>query len=521
MKIIILIFNLIWLLTQQALSNNVQVSNVRLTGQDTAGNFTMVEFDISWENSWRYSGGPANWDAAWVFVKYRVGTGGDWNHVWLNNTGHITCGNAMITNGFLSPELPYNSSTNPSLGVFLYRSAAGTGTFSCQDVQLRWNYSSNSVSDNAQVDIRVFAIEMVHIPQGSFYVGAGGSERGKFYTYPDTLVPYHITSEAAITVGNSTGNLYYASGYSAGDQGGPIPAPFPKGFKAFYAMKYEISQQAYAEFLNTLTRQQQQRRVSSNISGTSVASRYVMSNSTGPINRSYIKCFATLPPPPGRVYFYCDYNNNEIGGEEGDGQNVACNYLSFNDVGAYLDWSALRPMSEFEFEKSGRGSQFPSPNEFAWGNSDAYLHTGLNNFSLSTEIPIGPTSNIASSASNGPLRVGSFARTYSDRTISGAGYYGCMDISSNLYERGIISVGHPDGRIYEGKHGNGKLNVEGEYDVNTWPNAVAGNAPGSGFRGGSWNNEIIRSRLSDRQDAAYSDYNRYAVTGGRGVRTVQ
>lgn len=38
--------------------NNIQVTNVRLTGQNTTDDFTMVEIDISWENSWRYANGP-------------------------------------------------------------------------------------------------------------------------------------------------------------------------------------------------------------------------------------------------------------------------------------------------------------------------------------------------------------------------------------------------------------------------------------------------------------------------------
>src|SRR5688500_16641042 len=117
MKTISQIFILFILFCHEASGNNVQVSNVRLTGQNTTDNFTMVEFDITWENSWRYSGGPTNWDAAWVFVKYRVGTGGDWQHAWLNNTGHNSCSNSSNTPGLLSPSLPFHVTTNPALGI--------------------------------------------------------------------------------------------------------------------------------------------------------------------------------------------------------------------------------------------------------------------------------------------------------------------------------------------------------------------------------------------------------------------
>src|SRR5688572_23945751 len=104
-------------ITQLAIGNNVQVSNVRLTGQNTTDDFTMVEFDISWENSWRYSNGPANWDAVWLFVKYKIGSGGAWQHAWLNNTGHVSCASTTITNGLLTPGVPFNSTTNPVVGT--------------------------------------------------------------------------------------------------------------------------------------------------------------------------------------------------------------------------------------------------------------------------------------------------------------------------------------------------------------------------------------------------------------------
>ena len=60
-------------------ANNIEVSHVGLASQNTGNQTTQVEFDLSWENSWRISVGPANWDAAWVFVKYRI-NGDLWQH---------------------------------------------------------------------------------------------------------------------------------------------------------------------------------------------------------------------------------------------------------------------------------------------------------------------------------------------------------------------------------------------------------------------------------------------------------
>ncbi len=250
-----------------------------------------------------------------------------------------------------------------------------------------------------------------------------------FYKYPNSTVPYLISGEGAITIGTSTDNLFYNnSSGNSGDQGGPVPAQFPKGFQAFYAMKYEISQQGYTDFLNTLTRLQQISRVNSSINTSYVANRWVMSNTSSQEWRSYIKCHTNIPPYPGPVEFLVDQNDNYIQNEESDGQYVACGFLNYGDVSAYLDWSGLRLMTEFEFEKCGRGIGLPVPNEFAWGSNVYYAHTGVNNFGMATETPIDPISNVAFNSNGGPLRVGIFARSNSNRSNAGSGYHGRMEL---------------------------------------------------------------------------------------------
>ena len=69
-----------------AYANNITVSNVSLTGQNTTSDFILVEFDVSWDNSWKVNSGPSNWDAAWIFVKYRLKTQNTWHHAKLNYT---------------------------------------------------------------------------------------------------------------------------------------------------------------------------------------------------------------------------------------------------------------------------------------------------------------------------------------------------------------------------------------------------------------------------------------------------
>jgi hypothetical protein len=103
-------------------------------------------------------------------------------------------------------------------GAFVYRSGDGTGDVNWSDVQLRWNYRDDGVDDNALVDVQVFAIEMVQVPESDFSLGTGfnGTEIDEFYTLAQIgpfflRQPYRVTSEAAITISNVAGSLYYDS----------------------------------------------------------------------------------------------------------------------------------------------------------------------------------------------------------------------------------------------------------------------------------------------------------------------
>lgn len=322
-----------------------------------------------------------------------------------------------------------------------------------------------------------------------------------------------------ITVGTTNGNLYYNAipPNDGGDQSGPVPAAFPKGFGAYYAMKYEISQKAYVDFLNTLTRQQQISRVDTDLSGISITNKFVMTITSSPVYRNGISCRPALPPPPGPVEFFCDLNNNGVGNESADGLGIACNFLSYGDVAAYLDWAALRLMTVFEFEKCGRGIAAPVPNEHAWGNNVIFEETGLSNAGHADEVPIDPYANVAGPSSNGPLRNGAFARPFSTRTTSGAGYYGCLELTGNVFER-CVTISNPAGRSYTGIHGNGILTSGGDHDVSNWPSATTG--IGNCLHGGTWEYSTNR-RISDRALSGYSNESPLNDRGGRGVRTAE
>ena len=499
-NVLLLLFSIVLGFSQIAYSNNIQIANVTLTGQNTTSDFTMVQFDLTWENSWRVNSGPSNWDAAWVFVKYRVGSG-PWLHAFLDNSGHNTGSGtaASIAPGLLNTANAFNATTNPAMGAFVHRSGNGAGTFTQTGLQLRWNYGANGIADGDAVDIKVFAVEMVYVPSGSFQVGDGTttSVQGQFRN-GSTNTPLTISSENALTLGGTTnGNL--ANNNNAGMASADdfnntttqtLPAAFPKGFNAFYCMKYEISQQQYVDFLNTLTQTQATAR-----KHTGSSNRYAITGST-------VGNYATNHP------------------------FVACNFLSWMDGVAYLDWSGLRPMTELEFEKACRGTLTPLANEFAWGTTSITGATGISNSGANNEVASNAGANAVfnnNASVQGPLRVGSFATGTSTREQAGASYYGIMDLSGNLWER-TVSVGNATGRNFTAPiHGNGLLTNDGFCDISTWPgfvtNKVSG-ATGAGFRGGAWDFTSFSLRASDRLSASFVFTARLNDYGFRAVRSV-
>lgn len=486
-------------LTISLSANNIQVANISLTGQNTAAQTTDVQFDLSWENSWRISIGPANWDAAWVFVKYRV-NGATWRHATLSVSGHVAASGSTV------------DVTSDLVGAFIYRSADGSGDLDLQDLKLRWNYGEDGVDDNALVDVQVFAIEMVNVPQGEFSVGAprfgGGDMNGEFYTLSISSPfvirsPYQISNENAITVASSAGNLYYNNEEGLGEAGigdqlGPIPASFPKGFAAFYSMKYETTQDQWVSFFNTLTDTQK-----ANLDVTGALGK----NSDMVISRNSI----SWP---------------DAGNATTTTPDLPLNYVAAEMILPYLDWAGLRPMTELEYEKSCRGPLDPVSGELAWGNGNFHNVTyNYENLDTPNEIITNPgegTGNavmvITAGTPSGPKRSGIFAASASNnnREETGGSYYGIMELTGNLYER-IITVGNPEGRAFTGGHGDGTITNGGTANVTGWPTG----ALGIGYKGGSFANNIPFIMVSDRTDAANEITAGNTRLGFRGGRTAE
>ncbi len=528
------------------LANNILVQNSKLVPHSNSS--SLVEFDLSWENSWRVSDlgdGVGNWDAAWVFVKYRVplSEGGDglWNHAWLStDNNHHSVKNengvaATITIG--TTDIEFNGSTAPrGMGAFVHRSEYGHGNINWQGVSLQWNFAEQGHNIADLVDIKIFAIEMVYVAEGAFYVGSGVLTSGNFKD-GTTNNPFLISSEDPLEIGNEVGKLWGSStsGNNTIGSEGTLAAAYPKGFTAFYMMKYSISQQQYVDFLNTLTRAQQDSRTGTNLAAgvTSVTNRYVMSNSSTMEWRNGIRCDATIPANS-PITFYCDLNNNDTPSEADDGQWIACNWLSWPDGAAYTDWAGLRPMTELEYEKAARGLATPVANEYAWGTATvASSDYTLGNAGTASE---GINANYSTTAGNaiynltrgsigGPLRVGIFAAhgSNSGRITAGASYWGIMELSGNVGEF-AVSVGHNTGRNFTGLHGDGTLSAAGHANVTAWPglwvwDGGVTRAWGIGQRGGGFGSADTRIRVSDRFSSQNSIY--YLRGGGQGLRAVR
>ncbi len=528
---IVVLFLALWVLpmafTAPALANNLNISNVRLVNQDTVNNTWDVQFDISWDNSWYDTGAPsltANWDAAWIFVKFSkatAGVWGDWTQTSLLNTGSVAASGAQITFGQTGAVYK---------GIFIYRDAAGSGSVSWSGNKIRWNYGADGVADNDEVQVRVFGIEMVYIPTGTFYAGDYATSAGSFKRGSADTDPWVISSENTINVtGAVSGGYYFVStGGSYDNATGSsftIPLAYPKGYQAFYIMKYEVSQGQYRDFLNTLTRTQQNNRTQAR-----TANVYVMTNTANVNYRSGIRAPSSIPS--GVITFGCDLEaitaNNTTAGdgtfnESNDGEWLAANYLNWPDGAAYADWACLRPMSELEFEKAARGGQAATAGEYAWGNTTLEAATtSLTNSGQASEVVNQGNMNYTTSSPDGPYRVGVFSDAGASRQNAGASYFGVMDLSGSVWEP-EPTVGSQYGRPFAGTHGDGVLTSDGFADNSDWPYNTSGKVdsyPGMGVRGGSWYDAATYARTSDRSYAgAGIDTSRRLNTGFRGVRT--
>jgi formylglycine-generating enzyme required for sulfatase activity len=561
-----------------------------------AGNLAEVTFDVTWDHSFRYADGPANWDALWVFIKYsahptkgntlaftealgdaldrgdvdgamaaldagdraallgrmgsrphiqakvvpiqkgtlwllevtprggggvaqafeleritwqsqvylRVSSAGNWNHA------RVDAGSALT-----SDQLVVEVAADHT-GAFLYRgpgNLTARGTLApavFQGVKLQLGLGEIDMSSfDGELKVWPFGLEMVYVSGGPFALGdpaplSGSAPANCFYDATQTEArdaTYRVVSEAPIPVGTPATTpgeahlLWYDNDDDPGgfgDQAGPVPAAFPKGYQPFYLMKRQVTQGQYADFLNTLygTYAQGVRHP--------YTAEGVFRGTLHICNEEYYTRVAIRP-------------------------DRACNFLCWADGIAFAAWAGLRPMTELEYEKACRGPASPRHGEYAWGSTTV----------VPAQVIVGPEDgretvtgncNIASSSSPfsggdgglGPVRDDAFAAlgrpdsgtlyaavatfevtagadpaavsSLTARETTGSSYYGVAALTGNLWEL-CVTAGNPLGRAFTGDHGQGLLTRYGEAPTAdqghelSWPGPTA---YGYAWRGGSW-----------------------------------
>jgi len=435
-------------------ANDIQVKHVSFN-KDTH----IVSFDLSWQNSWR---NQKNYDAAWVFVKF-VDPDGNYTHGKL--------GQGILTiNGINGSKANY-AVPSDKIGIFIEPAGSFRGNVNWH-VQLTLDSSTvEGLPENAT--IRVFAIEMVYIPDGSFYIGATEQEAVDYASFYESDAsgnpagPYLISSEDhVIKVSPTAGDLFYKTGNSPyrGDHTGTVPASFPKGYQAFYIMKYEMTQGLYAEFLNAISPQ----------------------------------LAAALTPQTSEGYY-----EKKGGIRFSDGKYTAdtydrpANFITWDDGATFADWAGLRPMTELEYTKAARGTVTPFVHEFPWGTDD----TGR----LKRKVTLDDELVFVDGISETDLNE-------QNRPVYGASYYWVMDLAGSLWEK-CVTVGDEIGRNYLGTHGDGVLSGEGTATNADWPKGISEEG-GYGYRGGGYYYHGMKiSDFNPHSPTSYRPYGSWA--GGK------
>lgn len=557
------------------------VSGVKVVDQDEGANTAKIMFNLTNESGVGETGG----DWVWIFAKYSkdpgVGTR-TWGHCSIATSGHTAGGAATI------------SVPSDKKGAFI--EGSGTG------MKLVWEYGTDGLTDadvkDADFLIRIFVIDMIKVPGGSFELGEapGGGQYGcgdisatihcnfcvywespqcSFGQYPASnwyqspgaffgaslydsccgsagvlvRTAFTVSSESSVNIGYmdaggtgswATGELIYENGVG-GDGDGSLTGSFPKGYASFYFMEHELSQGQYRDFLNTLTRTQQDARVhpDADISGDVITNTFVMSNTSSISERNTIRAPASGNGTTAPVVFGCDLDGDGVFDESDDGEWIAMNYLSPGDLLAYADWAGLRPMTELEYEKAGRGSRSAVHPQYPWGDGSSTNDPLEPNTDFSTHCESGGHSalydggtvdELVDSNCDGsedydfminwndqpgyPLRSGAFygEGRYFQGPATPEGYYGGYDLSGNVQEM-VVSVGMSAGRSFDGTHGDGALTAGGEWTNENWSSS------GLGLRGGGYaDTTTTYFRFGDRSSMG-SAATRSSQTGGRLART--
>lgn len=474
-------------------ANNIRIQRIWLSDTNRTAQTVSVNLNLSWEHSWRDS---INWDAAWVFFKFREPKDSiwRWRHGNLSKTGN----NAGTSTTAMKVVVP-----DDLKGAFYYRQALGNGNIQANEVKLLWNYGLDGVTKIDSVEIRIFATEMVYVPEGGFCIG-----NGPFKLQPGRVVGFQLKNASPnyATINQNWSRSINAefgdsvlikgikisgtNGIDLNNDGIADLPDFPIGFRAFYSMKYEVTQGQYSDFLNTL----------------SLTNTNLPNPAKKTINPNHELALSKLDPYFGKSPI------NEYRHTVQLDTSTSVRYLvsrpdralGLADVDMIIgfgEWSGLRPMTEFEFEKSCRGPLPPyvyisgsngdEQPESAWGYDRNISNTGFNpafaklsgpengnefdlifdvkkRYTYALFMPSGSfpveggdfqdSHPIYGGYLKGPVRAGFFANDTTSRISAGSSFYGIMDLSYNANEI-VVSLGSPKSRQFFSYkvHGDGLL----------------------------------------------------------------
>lgn len=502
----------IYLILGVLLSCQLNANNLVIGVPTYDGGANTLTFTVKWDNSWRINSGPSNYDAVWLFVKRQpCGANGIWSHALLSSTqgAHVVSG--TNANGLVIDAVTDKMGVFVHLGPNANNQIIGSLTSTTVVLKLTEEYNptlsgaSSATADNW----KVFGFEMVYVPTGNFSLGDGRSSNSNNFSAGNTTQALTITSALQASGLGAATNYTNSSVYGCSL---PLPSTYPIGYNGFYCMKYEILQGQMVDFYNCLTYDQQAARlkISSNRLLTST-NQYIGENwnalgiynsSTG-TNNSIPATIATSYP------------------------HIPMGYMNWQDLTSYLDWSGLRPMTEFEYEKACRGTLTAVPYEYPWGST---ILTGGNNGNYYwAQWGETATWNIYDGAcrnweDNGPIRSGFAATANSNRSQSGATYYGIMEMAGNVSEQCVGGGAGFDYSTFSTTNGNGVLTNAGLADVTGWP-LNGGVTSGTILKGGDFRTYGSTNQLqvSDRSYHAGTVENntttRERYIGGRGIRS--
>ncbi|NBW70382.1 MAG: hypothetical protein EBR32_03075 [Bacteroidetes bacterium] len=496
-------------------ANEITISNISLANHDEVAATVEVVFDITWQNSWRndVSTGMPNWDAAWIFGRFSIRGDSVWQRMVIDDNGY-TIGTGTPANLTLKP---HPSISPQGIGLLLHRSEVGYGTFTQTGVRFVWDYSVDeppSLSNFDLLDIKLFAVEMVYIPGGPFYLGSGIDDPAaeSFYdSSSPTNSPYRLETDAPFTIGPS-------AELSVVGINSPINivAGFPTGIQPFYIMKHELSQALMSGYFSTLNAGMNSNYVFN-------ALELAQQNDVGRTANFFTQTFETFGLDT--VYSY-----------QSSRENYPVAYMSWEDAAAFADWAGLRPASELEFEKAARGFSYPAVvNEYPWGTEqivdDGYLIYYNVGSGIDHEITGGYSSNILTGnaiysstlANPWSLRVGIFATSTSSRAQANASATGVLDLAGNVAER-TADTKFSSGLAWFNEHGDGILYTNGLANqqwpgFNTQDLYVKNTSSVSGLRGGGILDNAALLRISDRSRAR-NDNTRTVESGFRAALSV-